>query len=128
MRSYRPLIIIPLSVVLIILMVITSFTTSKKEIVGAWVSQENPTDKIEFLQNGIAKSYSETAESKPLHYTISAECVHHESNESLCVKIIDDEANLFKCYELKDAEAKEDNVLLLVDTNNNEEHFYTKVY
>ncbi|KAB8155710.1 hypothetical protein EZY14_000440 [Kordia sp. TARA_039_SRF] len=128
MRSYRPLIIIPLSVVLIILMVITSFTTPKKQIVGAWVSQENPTNKIEFLQNGIAKSYSETAESKPLYYTITTECNHHESNASLCVKIIDDEANLFKCYELKDVEAKDDNVLVLVDADTNEEHFYTKVY
>ena len=131
MRSYRPLIIIPLSILLVVLMVITSFVTPKKEIIGSWVSQENPTHKIEFLQNGIAKSYSSTSESKPYHYTVSTYCDQQPTNtdkSSLFVKIIDDEAQSFKWYELKDAEAQDDNVLVLVDMDNNEEHLYTKVY
>ncbi|MEM6719782.1 MAG: hypothetical protein AAF611_10725 [Bacteroidota bacterium] len=130
MRSYRPLIIIPLSILLVILMVITSFVTPKKEIVGAWVSQENPDYTIEFLQNGTAKSYSENSESKPYHYTLSTHCdeYNHANKGSLFVKIIDDQANSFKWYELKDAETQDENELVLVDMENNEEHLYTKVY
>ncbi|AXG68704.1 hypothetical protein KORDIASMS9_00920 [Kordia sp. SMS9] len=128
MRSYRPLIIIPLSILLVILMVVTSFVTPKNEIVGSWVSKENPVHTIEFLQNGIAKSYSENTESKPYHYTLSTACDKHGVSNSLFVKIIDDKANSSKCYELKDIKDQDDDVLLLVDMENNEEYFYTKVY
>jgi len=128
MRSYRPLIIIPLSILLVILMVITSFVTPKKEIIGAWVSQKNPSHKIEFLQNGIAKSYSSTTESKPCRYTVSTQYDEHSAYRSLFVNIIDDEANSSTCYELKDLKEDNDAVLVLVDIDNNEGHLYTKVY
>lgn len=128
MRSYRPLIIIPLSILLVILMVITAFVTPKNEIVGSWVSKENPAHTIEFLQNGIAKSYSENTETKPYHYSLSTQCDKHGVSNSLVVKIIDDEANSFKCYELKDQEDQDNDVLFMVDMENNEEYFYTKVY
>ncbi len=128
MRSYRPLIIIPLSILLIILMVITSFVTPKNEIVGSWVSHKNPANTIEFLQNGIAKSCSENIESRPFHYTLSTQCDKHGVANSLVVKIIDEEVNASRCYELKDVESEDDEMLLLVDIENNEEYFYTKVY
>jgi hypothetical protein len=128
MKSYRPLIIIPLSILLLVLMVVTSFVTPKKEIIGAWVSQENPANKLEFQQNGIGTSYSENKESKPYHYTVSMQCDEHSEYSSLFVKIIDDEANSSKCYEVKDVNDQNDDVLVLVDMENNEEHLYTKVY
>ena len=107
---------------------ITAFVTPKKEIIGAWVSQENPAEKLEFLQNGIGKSYSENTEAKPYHYTVSTKCDEHNAYQSLFVKIIDDKENFSKCYELKDVYNQNDDVLLLVDMDNNEEHLYTKVY
>ncbi|MGH1386108.1 hypothetical protein [Kordia sp.] len=128
MRSYRPLIIIPLSILLLILMVVTSFVTPKKEILGAWVSQENPANKLEFHQNGIGTLYSENKESKPYHYTVSTQCDENSEYSSLFVKIVDDEANSSKCYEVKDADNQDDDILVLVDMENNEEHLYTKVY
>ncbi|MFK7747535.1 MAG: hypothetical protein AB8B65_04040 [Kordia sp.] len=128
MRSNRPLIIIPLSVLLVVLMVITAFVTPKKEILGAWVSQENPANKLEFHQNGIGTSYTKNTESKPYHYTVSTQCDEHSQYQSLFVKIIDDEANSSKCYEVKDSNDQEEDILVLVDMENNEEHSYTKVY
>jgi len=109
-------------------MVITAFVTPKKQIIGAWVSQENPADKLEFLQNGIGTLYSENRENKPYHYTVSTKCDEHSVYSSLFVKIIDDEANSSKCYEVKDITDQNDDVLMLVDMENNEEHLYTKVY
>jgi len=128
MRSKRPLIIIPLSILLLILMVITAFVTPKKKIEGAWVSQENPTEKLEFLQNGVGNLYSENTDAKPYHYTVTTTCDEHSDYCSLFVKIIDDQQNTSKCYEVKDADSQREDVLVLVDMDNNEEHLYTKVY
>ncbi|MEM6686283.1 MAG: hypothetical protein AAF617_10915 [Bacteroidota bacterium] len=93
------------------------------------MSQENPTHKIEFLQNGIAKSYSSTTESKLYYYTVSSYCDQHSTdNNSLFVKIIDDKANSSKCYELKEIDVQDENELVLVDIESDEAHLYTKVY
>ncbi|WP_298509497.1 hypothetical protein [uncultured Kordia sp.] len=128
MKKKRALIIIPLTVLLLILMVITAFVAPKKEIIGAWVSQENPAEKLEFRQNGVGKSYSENEEGKPYHYTVSTKCDEYSAYSSLFVKIIDDKENFSKCYELKDAPSQNDDILVLVDMENNEEHLYTKIY
>lgn len=108
-------------------MVITAFVTPKKEILGAWVSQENPANKLEFLQNGVGRLYSEDAEAKPCHYSVSTQCDEFSAYRSLFVKIIDDQANSSKCYELQDAATQDDDVLVLIDMDNNEKHLYTKV-
>jgi len=127
MRSYRPLIIIPLAVLLLILMGITSFVMPKKEIVGAWVSQENPAYKLEFLQNGIGKDYYADKVHKRYHYTVATQCDEHSAYGSLFMKMTDDQGKFSKCYELKGVNENNDGVLVLVDMENDEEHLYTKI-
>ena len=127
MRSYRPLIIIPLLILLLILMGITSFVMPKKEIIGAWVSQENPEYKLEFFQNGICKDFYANQEHKQYHYTISTECDENSAYRSLFIKIIDDEGFFSKCYELKGVNENNDGILVISDTQTAEEYKYTRI-
>ncbi|EDP96678.1 hypothetical protein U8527_00055 [Kordia algicida OT-1] len=127
MKSYRPLIIIPLSILLLILMGITSFVMPKKEIIGAWVSQENPEYKLEFLQNGICKDYYANKEHKKYHYTISTQCDENSTYRSLFIKIEDNEGFFSKCYELKGVNEGNDGILVLADMDKDEEYLYTKI-
>lgn len=127
MRSYRPLILIPLSILLVILLGITSFVMPKKEIIGAWVSQSNPEYKIEFLQNGTGKDYYANKEDKQYHYTIATQCDEYSAYRSLFVKITDDEGKSSRCYELKGVNEQDDGILVLVDMENNEEYLYTRI-
>lgn len=127
MRSYRPLIIIPLAILLLILMGITSFVMPKKEIIGAWVSQENPAYKLEFLQNGIGKDYVANKVDKNYHYTVATQCEEHSAYRSLFVKLTDDQGKFSKCYELKGVNENNDGVMVLLDMDNNKEYVYTKI-
>jgi hypothetical protein len=108
-------------------MVITAFVTPKKEILGAWVSQENPANKLEFHQNGIGRLYTADQEAKPCHYLVSTKCDEFSGDSSLFVKIIDDEDNVTKCYELKEVDTQNNDVLVLIDMESHKEHLYTKV-
>ncbi len=127
MRSYRPLIIIPLSILLVILLGITSFVKPKKEIIGAWALQSNPEYTLEFLQNGIGKDYYANKEDKHYHYTIATQCDEYSAYRSLFVKITDDQEKSSKCYELKGANEQNDGVLVLIDMESNKEYVYTKI-
>jgi hypothetical protein len=127
MRSYRPLILIPLSILLVILLGITSFVMPKKEIIGAWVSQSNPEYKIEFLQNGTGKDYYANKENKQYHYTIATQCDEYSAYRSLFVKITDDQGNSSACYELKEVNEGNDGILVFIDMEDNEEYLYTRV-
>lgn len=127
MKSYRPLIIIPLSILLLILMGVTSFVMPKKEIIGAWVSQENPEYKLEFLQNGICQDFYANKKHKKYHYTISTECGENSTYRSLFIKIQDNEGFFSKCYELKGVNEGNDGILVLADMDKDEEYFYTKI-
>jgi len=128
MRSKRALIILPLSVLLLILMGITSFTTPKNEIVGTWVSQTNPDYKLEFSENGICKYYYIGKEYKKCGYHISAMYAKNSDDHSLFLEMSDENGDTVDCYELKEVDEKAKDILVLGDMEKEEQHLYNKVY
>jgi hypothetical protein len=128
MKSRRALIILPLSILLLLLIGITSFTAPKKEIVGTWVSESNPIFTLEFSQDGICKDYYANKYHKMYTYTVSQECDGNDVNGSLFLKIVDEEGVSSKCYEIKEAEEENDEMLILADTEKDEEFVYMKVH
>lgn len=126
MKRYRPLILIPLFILLLILMGITSFVVPKKELIGTWVSQENPAYKLEFLKNGTCKDFYANNPHKIYKYTISTQCNGINAYRSLFVKIEDEEGFFSKCYELKNINGERNGILVLADTEKDEEYRYVK--
>lgn len=128
MRSRRALIILPLSMLLLILIGITSFTAPKKEIVGTWVSESNPIFTLEFSQNGICKDYYANKYHKMYTYTVSQGCDGNDTKGSLFLKIVDEDGISSKCYEIKDLEEENEDLLILADMEKDEEFVYMKVH
>lgn len=127
MRKYRGLIIIPLAILLFVLMGITSFVMPKKEIIGTWVSKENPNYRLEFSENGICRDYYGGNVDKKYVYSISTTCGDNSAYRSLFIKIADQEGFFSKCYELKSVNKDNDGMLIIADTEKDEEYYYTKV-
>ncbi|WP_156168360.1 hypothetical protein [Kordia zhangzhouensis] len=127
MKSYRSLIIIPLFIILLILMGITAFVMPKKEIIGTWVSEQNPDYKLEFMQNGVCRDFYANKPHKNYVYTISTQCNENSAYRSLFVKIEDEEGFFSKCYELKGVNEQNNGILVLGDTEKDEEYRYSKI-
>lgn len=128
MRSKRALIILPLSLLLLILMGITSFVKPKTQIVGTWVSQTNPDYKLEFSDNGICKYYYVGKEYKKCAYNISTSYDKNSEDRSLILKLSDENGDTLDYYELKDIDENNEDILVLGDVEKGEEYLYDKVY
>ena len=128
MRSKRALIILPLSILLLILMGITSFAEPKKKIVGTWISQSNPDYKLEFSKNGICTYFYANKEYKKCMYNISTSFDKGNDYRSLFLKMSDENGDLLDRYELKDADKANEDILVLGDVDKEEEYLYNKVY
>lgn len=128
MRSKRALIILPLSLLLLILMGITSFVKPKTKIVGTWVSQTNPDYKLEFSDNGICKYYYVDKEYKKCVYQISTSYDKNSEDRSLILKMSDENGDILDYYELKDIDQSNEDILVLGDVEKGEEYLYDKVY
>ncbi len=128
MRSKRALIILPLSLLLLILMGITSFVKPKTQIVGTWVSQTNPDYKLEFSDDGICKYYYVGKEYKKCAYYISTSYDKNSEDRSLILKLSDENGDMLDYYELKDVDKNNEDVLVLGDVEKGEEYLYDKVY
>ncbi|WP_046754896.1 hypothetical protein [Kordia jejudonensis] len=127
MRSKRALIIIPLSLLLLILMGITSFAKPHKQIVGTWVSQTNPDYKLEFSKNGVCKYYYVGKEYKKCAYHISSAYNKTNENRSLIIEMSDENGEMLDYYELKDMNENNNDILVLGDIEKGEEYLYDKV-
>ncbi|WP_298417503.1 hypothetical protein [uncultured Kordia sp.] len=127
MRSKRALIILPLSLILLILMGITSFTTPKKEIIGTWISQSDPDYKLEFSKDGICKYYYIGKEYKKCAYNISTAYDKNSEDSGLFLEMSDENGETLSYYELRDINESDDDVLVLGDVEKGEEYFYDKV-
>ncbi len=128
MRSKRALIILPLSLLLLILMGITSFVKPKTQIIGTWVSQTNPDYKLEFSDNGICKYYYIGKEYKKCIYQISTSYDKNSEDRSLILKMSDENGDVLDYYELKDIDQSNEDILVLGDVEKGEEYLYDKVY
>lgn len=127
MRSKRALIILPLSLLLVILMAITSFAEPKPKIVGTWVSQENPDYKLEFSKNGICKYYYVGKEYRKCGYQISSSYDRINNDRTLFIEMSDENGETLDFYKLKNTE-EANNILVLGDEEKGEAHFYDRVY
>lgn len=128
MRSKRALIILPLSLLLVILMAITSFVQSKTKIIGTWVSQENPDYKLEFSKNGICKYYYVGKEYKTCAYHISSSFDKTNNDRTLFIEMSDENGETLDYYKLKNINETNDDILVLGDEKKGQEYFYDKAY
>lgn len=128
MKAKKPLIIIPLLVLLAIVMTISSFVTPKRQIVGSWISQTNPNYKIEFFDNGKCKDYYGDKPNKEYTYYISTTCADSTSaNEKSLFVQLDEVDGLFsKCYQINGVH-NQDQELTITDLDKNEAYSYLRI-
>jgi len=127
MKAKKPLIIIPLSILLLIVMGISSFVTPKKEILGSWVSQTNPNYKIQFFDNGKCKDYYGDKPNKEYVYYISTTCSSSNENEkSLFIQLDEIDGFFSKCYQIEGVH-DDNKQLRITDVNKSEEYSYLRI-
>ena len=98
--------------------------TSK--IIGTWVSEEDPNDKLIFSTNGECQEFYNNTLQDTYTYSISHQCGNESDNKAWFLKKVDNEDQDERCYELYGANANGSNVLSIRDLTTGKLLLYNK--
>ena len=99
------------------------------EIIGSWISNDDPTYKLVFTQNGYEKSYYNNTLSSTFTYSITTECNGQTltTNYDIFLRVVDTEDNEIYCHFLNGIHTNQNGVKTLsITTERGKLELYTK--
>ena len=103
-------------------------TIYNNEIIGTWVSNNDPTYKRVFTNNGtgkICKDYSNGELTSTYTYTIATSCGEENAQGFIYLKLVDEDSDEY-CFEINGINENNSNILSLTGLMRGKIQLYTK--